>query len=237
MATLALVLYGVYLLLAFGLRTVIQLRRTGSTGFHGLGGRPGSAEWIAGVGFGLALLLGVAAPILALLGWVEPIGALDTSAAHLLGGVLALFGIAATLYAQLAMGTSWRIGVDPEERTALVTSGPFALVRNPIFAAMLPTALGLTLLVPSWVAIAGLLGLVVALELQVRVVEEPYLLQTHGRTYADYAARVGRFVPGLGRLDRQAWLEAQQAEVLAEIETFRGDDRLDRDDLHGREVR
>jgi protein-S-isoprenylcysteine O-methyltransferase Ste14 len=202
--TLALVLYAVYLLLAFGVRTLIQLRRTGSTGFHGLGGRPGSAEWIAGVGFAVALLLGAAAPVLALLGWVEPIGSLDTSAIHALGNALALLGIAATLYAQLAMGTSWRIGVDPEERTALVTDGPFALVRNPIFSAMLPTALGLALLVPSWVSIAGLIGLVIALELQVRVVEEPYLLRAHGGAYADYAARVGRFVPSVGQLRRSA---------------------------------
>ncbi len=200
MAVLALILYAVYLLLAFGLRTLIQLRRTGSTGFHGLGGRPGSAEWIAGVGFTLALLLGAAAPVLALLDVVEPIDALDVTAAHASGFVLALAGIAATFYAQVAMGTSWRIGVDPGERTALVTSGPFALVRNPIFAAMLPTALGLTLLVPSWIAIAGFAGLLVALELQVRVVEEPYLRQVHGEGYAAYAARVGRFLPGVGRL-------------------------------------
>jgi protein-S-isoprenylcysteine O-methyltransferase Ste14 len=200
MAVLALTLYAAYLLLAFGLRTLIQLRRTGSTGFHGLGGRPGSAEWIAGVGFTVALLLGAAAPVLALLDVVEPIAALDVTALHVVGLVLALAGIAGTFYAQVAMGTSWRIGVDPGERTALVTSGPFALVRNPIFAAMLPTALGLTLLVPSWVAIAGFLGLGVALELQVRVVEEPYLRQVHGESYAAYAARVGRFVPGMGRL-------------------------------------
>ena len=200
MATLALVLYVVYLLLAFGLRTLIQLRRTGSTGFHGLAGRPGSAEWIAGVGFTLALLVGAAAPVLALLDMVEPIAALDTTPAHIAGLLLAVGGIGLTFYAQVAMGASWRIGVDPEERTQLVTSGPFALVRNPIFAAMLPTALGLTLLVPSWVAVLGLVGLAVALELQVRVVEEPYLLQAHGHDYADYAARVGRFVPGIGRL-------------------------------------
>jgi len=200
MAVLALILYAVYLLLAFGLRTLIQLRRTGSTGFHGLGGRPGSAEWIAGVGFTLALLLGAAAPVLALLDLVEPVDALDVTAAHAAGIVLAIAGIAATFYAQVAMGTSWRIGVDPGERTALITSGPFALVRNPIFAAMLPTALGLTLLVPSWVAIAGFAGLFLALELQVRVVEESYLQQVHGETYAAYAARVGRFLPGVGRL-------------------------------------
>jgi protein-S-isoprenylcysteine O-methyltransferase Ste14 len=198
MATLALVLYLVYLALAFGLRTLIQLRRTGSTGFHGLGGRPGSAEWIAGVGFTLAVLLGAAAPVLALVGVVEPIDQLDRTAVHVIGLVLAVAGIAATFYAQVAMGSSWRIGVDPEERTQLVTTGPFALVRNPIFAAMLPTALGLALLVPSWVALAGLAGLAVAVELQVRVVEEPYLLGAHGETYANYAARVGRFIPGAG---------------------------------------
>lgn len=155
MATLALVLYVVYLALAFGLRTLIQLRRTGSTGFHGLDGRPLSAEWIAGVGFTLALLVGAAAPLLALLDVVEPISSLDTTAVHVLGLVLAVGGIAATFRAQIAMGASWRIGVDPDERTELVMDGPFAVVRNPIFAAMLPTALGLTLLVPSWVAILG----------------------------------------------------------------------------------
>lgn len=202
MGEIALVLYVVYLALAFGLRTAMQLRRTGSTGFHGVGGRSGSAEWLAGVGFVVALVLGVAAPVLALAGVVDPIGALDTDAAHVLGVVISAAGIAGTLIAQFAMGTSWRIGVDHDERTDLVTSGPFGLVRNPIFSAMIPTALGLVLLVPSWIAVLGLAGLVVALELQVRVVEEPYLLQTHGRTYAEYASRVGRFVPGLGRLTR-----------------------------------
>jgi protein-S-isoprenylcysteine O-methyltransferase Ste14 len=29
----------------------------------------------------------------------------------------------------------------------------------------------------------------------------PHLLSMHGRAYADYAARVGRFVPGVGRID------------------------------------
>ena len=202
MATLALVLYVVYLALAFGLRTVLQVRRTGSTGFHGLGGRPGSAEWLAGVGFAVALVLGVAAPILALVDIVEPIDALDQTCLQVAGTVLAVVGIAATLYAQVAMGTSWRIGVDPDERTDLVTTGPFAVVRNPIVAAMIPTALGLTLLVPSVVAIAGLVGLAVALELQVRVVEEPYLLRVQGAGYREYAARVGRFLPGVGKLDR-----------------------------------
>lgn len=200
MPELALALSAAYLLLAFGVRTVVQLRRTGATGFHGLGGRPLSAEWLAGVGFALALVLGVAAPALALAGVAGPIDALDGDAGHVAGAVLAGGGIVATYLAQVAMGTSWRIGVDPAERTALVTTGPFAHVRNPIFAAMLPTALGLALLAPSPVAMAALVALAVALELQVRVVEEPYLAAAHGDAYRAYAARAGRFLPGIGRL-------------------------------------
>jgi protein-S-isoprenylcysteine O-methyltransferase Ste14 len=200
MAELALALYALFGVLTFGVRTTVQIRRTGSSGFQGIAGRPGSVEWFAGLGFAVAIAVGVAAPVLALRGVVEPIAALDITAAHVVGIVLAVAGIAATFAAQLLMGSSWRIGVDPAERTALVTTGPFAVVRNPIYASMLPTALGLALMVPSWVALAGLAGLVLALELQVRLVEEPYLLSVHGDAYVAYAARAGRFVPGVGRL-------------------------------------
>jgi protein-S-isoprenylcysteine O-methyltransferase Ste14 len=202
MAEIALLLYVVYLALAFGLRTLIQLRRTGSTGFVGMRGRPGSAEWWGGALFAIALVLLLASPVLALLDVAEPIDAIDGRLAHAVGLILALAGTALTLYAQIAMGASWRIGVDPAERTELVISGPFRLVRNPIFAAMLPTSLGLALLVPNAPALVAFLTLVAALELQTRVVEEPYLLRAHGETYAAYASEVGRFLPGVGRLPR-----------------------------------
>lgn len=201
MAELALILYGVYLLLAFGLRSLLQWRSTGASGFVGIGGRPGSAEWFAGALFAFALVLGVAAPILALVNIVEPIAVIDTSAVNAAGLIVAVAGVGLTLFAQVAMGKSWRIGVDPSERTELVTTGPFALVRNPIFAAMIPTALGLALMVPSVISIAAVVGLLIALELQIRVVEEPYLLEVQGEGYRDYASRTGRFLPGVGRLE------------------------------------
>ena len=202
MPELALALYVVYLGLAFGVRTWLHRRRTGSSGFHGISGRPGSLEWIGGVLFAVAVALGFAGPVLDVAGVLDPIGAVDGSAGHAIGIVLTVGGLLATLWAQGAMGSSWRIGVAEADRTALVTDGPFAVVRNPIFAAMLPASLGLALMVPSVVAIVGALALVVAVELQVRVVEEPYLLTAHGEKYSRYARRVGRFVPGVGRLRR-----------------------------------
>jgi len=200
MGWVALGCYGLYGVLAFGLRSAVQMRRTGSTGFKGISGRPGSLEWSAGVLFGIALIVGVLAPVLDVTGALEPIDLLDGPVGHALGLALFALGLAATLYAQLAMGESWRVGVDENERTDLVTHGPFAVVRNPIFAAMIPTSLGLTLMVPNVVALIGFAALVLALEIQVRLVEEPYLGKVHGKDYASYAGRTGRFAPGLGRL-------------------------------------
>ena len=199
----ALIGFGMYLALAFGLRTWLQVRATGSSGFKGVSGRIGSPEHTAGVLFVVALLIGAAAPILSLTDVVEPIAALDGSVAHAAGIALFVLGLGATLLSQLHMGSSWRIGVDEGERTELVTDGVFGLVRNPIFAAMIPTSIGLALMVPSTVALTGLVALLVALELQVRVVEEPYLMRAHGERYRSYAATVGRFVPGVGRLRLQ----------------------------------
>lgn len=200
MGWVALGCYALYLALAFILRSAIQRRRTGSTGFKGVSGRPGSLEWWAGILFVVALIVGALAPVLDVTDVLDPIGALDGPGAHALGLVLFGLGLAATLYAQLTMGESWRVGVDESERTALVTDGPFALVRNPIFAAMIPTSLGLALMVPNVVAWAGFAALVLALEIQVRLVEEPYLRRVHGQAYARYAARTGRFAPGFGRM-------------------------------------
>ena len=200
MAGIALALLAGYVALAFGARTALQLRRTGSTGFKGVSGRPGSAEWAGGVLFVFALGLGVAAPVLDLAGAIDPVGFLDGRLGHALGFVLYALGLAGTLVAQGSMGRSWRIGVDRSEKTDLVTTGPFAVVRNPIFSAMIPTFLGLALMVPNVCALAGVLALVAAVELQVRYVEELHLRRTHGERYAAYASKVGRFAPGVGTL-------------------------------------
>jgi protein-S-isoprenylcysteine O-methyltransferase Ste14 len=200
MGRVALGCYAVYGALALGLRSIIQVRRTGSTGLRGVSGSPGSLEWFAGVLFVVAVVIGVLGPVLEVTDVLEPIRAIDGPGAHAVGLVLFGLGLAAMLYAQLAMGESWRVGVDQNERTELVTGGPFAVVRNPIFAAMIPTFLGLTLMVPNVVAFAGLAALVVALEIQVRLVEEPYLRAAHGQAYTSYAARTGRFAPRVGRM-------------------------------------
>lgn len=197
-ASVALILLAIFGILGFGWRSWVQRRRTGSTGFRGVSGRLGSAEWFAGVGFVAALGAAVVAPVLQLTTVVAPLTVLQVWWLQWLGVGIAVVGIAATVYAQLDMGDSWRIGVDPDETTALVRSGVFGWVRNPIFTAMLTFGVGIALVTPNVVAIIGFVLLLVSIELQVRVVEEPYLATVHGEAYRDYLARVGRFVPLVG---------------------------------------
>jgi protein-S-isoprenylcysteine O-methyltransferase Ste14 len=194
----ALALWIVFGVFALGGRILLQLWRTGSTGLAGVSGALGSVEWLGGVLFISALAAGVLGAWLELADAVEPVGALDATAFHLAGLLLYAIGLAACVGAQLAMGASWRIGVDEAERTDLVTDGPFAVVRNPIYAGVIPLVAGLALLAPNPVTIAAFAALVAALEIQVRLVEERHLLRAHGQAYRDYASRVGRFVPGVG---------------------------------------
>jgi protein-S-isoprenylcysteine O-methyltransferase Ste14 len=195
----ALVGYTLFLALAFGLRALIHYRRNGTTGFVGISGRAGSTEWFAGVLLGIAIVVGGVAPLAQLVGLVTPWN-LDGGMVHATGVALFAAGLAGTLWAQLAMGDSWRIGVDHDTRTALVSQGPFRWVRNPIYTWMTFASAGLVALAPNWLAVASFVALLIALEIQVRVVEEPYLLRTHGESYRRYATDTGRFVPGIGRL-------------------------------------
>lgn len=208
MTVVALLLYVVALVVLFGVRSWLQRRRTGSTGFHGISGSPREAGWWGGVLFIAAIVLGLTGALFAATGTVP---AATPPWPQVLGLVVALLGFAATLAAQTGMGASWRIGVDPTERTGLVTTGAFRRVRNPIFTAMVVTQTGMLLMVPTWLSAAALLALVVGVQLQVRAVEEPYLARVHGEQYRAYAARAGRFLPAIGRVRTSPGPRARRA--------------------------
>lgn len=197
MPAAAAVLAAVWFLTAFALRIGIQVARHRDTGVRIHGESPGSWAWWARFGFVASTLAVAGAPVAAAFDApaFDPIDALDRPVPAVGGLVVAVAGIALTFWAQLAMGASWRIGLDPRERTELVTGGPFTVVRNPIFTTMALTAAGLTLMAPTGVGLAGFLALLASLEVQVRLVEEPHLHHLHGPAYTTYADQVPRFLP------------------------------------------
>ncbi|MGA9370575.1 MAG: isoprenylcysteine carboxylmethyltransferase family protein [Solirubrobacterales bacterium] len=199
MARLAAAMLVAFGLLTFFIRVAIQLRRTGSTGLIGLRRGAGLLEWLSGILFVGGMAMAVVSLNLVLNDDLEPIDALDVDALHGIGIALAALGGLAVFAAQLGMGESWRIGVSDDQGTDLVTGGWFSLCRNPIYSAMVVGWTGFALMVPTWLGLAAVVVIALGLELQVRAVEEPYLARAHGEAYRAYAARVGRFVPGVGR--------------------------------------
>jgi protein-S-isoprenylcysteine O-methyltransferase Ste14 len=198
-ATLAAWMLGGFGVLTFGVRVLVQLRTTGETGLIGLRAGAGLLDWLSGILFLGGMAMGVLSVTLVLQGSLSPIDAIDTTPLNVIGIVLAGAGGTAVFLAQLGMGASWRIGVSDDQNTDLVTTGWFSLVRNPIYSAMIVGWTGFALLVPTWLSIAAVFVIAAGLELQVRAVEEPFLMRTHGDAYRAYGARVGRFLPGVGR--------------------------------------
>lgn len=189
--------YLAFAAVAFGLRSLVQYRRTGSSGIRlvHLGGMELLSAALI-IPTKLALMM---SPVSILLGRMSLIPAMDHLAVHVSGVMIAIGGIVLTSLSQFAMGNSWRVGIDYRQRTALVTTGPFRWVRNPIYDGLLIFAGGNVLIIPTWLSLTSFVMLVVWIEVQVRLVEEPYLLREHGETYRGWAAHSGRFLPFIGR--------------------------------------
>lgn len=138
-----------------------------------------------------AILGPVALGVPAVPGWVTGVAAF-----------LAVAGLGVVLLGQAQMGASWRVGIEPEP-TALVTRGLYRRVRNPIYGGVMLVGLALLLCVPS-IGLGSLMLVAAALlGVQARQ-EERHLRSIHGTEFDAWAARTGRFLPGIGRIERGA---------------------------------
>lgn len=116
-----------------------------------------------------------------------------------MGYIFYSLGLITVLVSQYQMGTAWRIGVNADEKTELVTQGMFKHVRNPIYTGLFIGSMGLWLVSPSILLMLGLLGLYVTVELFVRKVEEPYLLQQFGDEYKKWYHSTPRYFPNFNQ--------------------------------------
>jgi protein-S-isoprenylcysteine O-methyltransferase Ste14 len=81
----------------------------------------------------------------------------------------------------------------PKEGAALVRTGPFALVRHPIYSGGLIASSGIALMVSGWLTLVYVAALFVLLDIKSRK-EERWLVQKFPE-YRDYRRRVRKLVP------------------------------------------
>ncbi|MDP3353178.1 MAG: isoprenylcysteine carboxylmethyltransferase family protein [Flavobacteriaceae bacterium] len=107
-------------------------------------------------------------------------------------GLLAI-ALVWTIIAQNHMRNSWRIGIDKETKTELITSGLFGLSRNPIFFGMIISLVGLFLTIPN--ALTGIFLILgyILIQIQIRL-EEEFLSIEHGQNYTNYKQKVRRLI-------------------------------------------
>lgn len=115
-----------------------------------------------------------------------------------LGMILTIAGYAGTLWCYAAMGATWRIGVNRREKNALITHGPYAFIRHPIYAFQSLLLIGAMVLLPTVLSVA-ITVIHLACVLPKALDEEAHLASIHGQAYRDYMARTGRLLPRWNR--------------------------------------
>lgn len=95
--------------------------------------------------------------------------------------------------AQFQMKNSWRIGIDDQMKTELVTNGLFQFSRNPVFLGMTASLIGFFLAFPTVIAFFFSLIGSILMQIQIRL-EEEHLLKQHGQIYLAYKKKVGRML-------------------------------------------
>ena len=121
-------------------------------------------------------------------------GVISTAEIDVMGFVIGLIGLSFCLYAQIKMGTSWRVGIDEKVKTQLVTTGLYQFIRNPTYLGLFLLNIGVWLIWPTWTVFLLNILFFIFLEVQVRC-EEDYLFSLHGEQYSDYKSRTKRYLP------------------------------------------
>lgn len=110
-----------------------------------------------------------------------------------IGIALLILSLIWILIAQFQMKNSWRIGIDENVKTELITAGLFNYSRNPIFLGILVSLIGLFFTLPTLISLSFLIISNILIQIQIRL-EEEFLLKQHGKVYLQYKAKVRRFL-------------------------------------------
>ena len=109
------------------------------------------------------------------------------------GVALCVIGVAVLIASLVSFGKSFRIGIDVDQPGRLVTTGIFAVSRNPIYVGFFVFLVGQLLVFPNWVPLLYLVAATALFHRQV-LREEGFMRQHYGQEYAEYCTHVRRYV-------------------------------------------
>lgn len=190
----------IYLILYLSVAFIVPTYRTyKKTGINPItfGKRDNAHDYI---GFIMKLLIGLLfIPVLAfsfsqkIYSYLNPFLYLVNAKIQFIGLILIHISLGWISIAQYQMSNSWRIGIDENNKTELVTKGVFSISRNPIFLGMIISVLGLFFILPNALMFCLAITTYIVIQIQIRL-EEQFLQNQHGQDYINYKHKTRRLI-------------------------------------------
>lgn len=119
--------------------------------------------------------------------------AIESHVLQALGAILFVAGLSLAVWARIHLGRNWGMPMTRKQEPELVTSGPYRLVRHPIYTGILLAMLGTALAVNVyWLLIFGVMG---AYFIYSATVEERLLIASFPADYPGYRAKTKMLIP------------------------------------------
>jgi len=186
----------VYFLLVFVVRSVLLWKKTGinpltfnkTDDAHGFNGKVFTV-----ISFLELIVVGLYAFKNNWYEYLLPFWYLENPILQKIGWVLLILSLIVVWISQTQMANSWRIGIDENNKTKLVTNGFFSLSRNPIFLGMMIANIGLFLVIPNAFTLLIISLSTITINTQIRL-EEEFLKRKFESEYLDYTEKVRRWI-------------------------------------------
>ncbi|UWZ84173.1 methyltransferase family protein [Occallatibacter riparius] len=129
-------------------------------------------------------------------GWLGQRFMTDSRELALAGVLMTMIGCAFAIWARITLGANWSGRATVKAGHELITSGPYAVARHPIYTGLLTACVGSMIASGEWRCVLGLVMVTLALAIKIGQ-EERLMLETFPQAYAAYRQRVKALIPGV----------------------------------------
>jgi protein-S-isoprenylcysteine O-methyltransferase Ste14 len=112
------------------------------------------------------------------------------------GAAITIAGLLFAVWARVTIGTNWSRSVTIKRGHELITSGPYSVVRHPIYTGILIGFLGTAIATTQYRGILAFLLVFLSLWHKLRL-EERWMHDQFGPAYTAYARRTAALIPGI----------------------------------------
>jgi protein-S-isoprenylcysteine O-methyltransferase Ste14 len=129
-------------------------------------------------------------------GWLGMRFAPPLDSVAVTGLILTVEGCLFAVWARLTLGANWSGRATVKADHELVTRGPYAIARHPIYTGLLLAVVGTALAGGEWHGVLAVLVIFLALMVKMSQ-EERLMMQTFPAAYPAYRERVKALIPGI----------------------------------------